>query len=101
MPDQIKNGFKESRIAKGLNASDIATLYKINISVVRGWESGVILPPREILCKLAKHLDVSTDMLLLSEKRKPLIIDDLNSKDKESVRRLYKEIKWGVTLLWI
>lgn len=93
MNDQIRNGFKEARIAKGLSELDIASKFKVSVTVVRGWESGVMLPTVDILCKLAVYLDVSTDMLLLSEKRKPLIIDDLDEKDKESVRRLYKEIK--------
>lgn len=93
MNDQIRNGFKEARIAKGLSELDIASKFKVSVTVVRGWESGVMLPTVDTLCKLAVYLDVSTDMLLLSEKRKPLIIDDLDEKDKESVRRLYKEIK--------
>lgn len=93
MYDQIRNGFKEARITKGLSELDIASKFKVNVNVVRGWESGIILPTVDILCELAVYLDVSTDMLLLSEKRKPLIIGDLDEKSKESVRRLYREIK--------
>lgn len=93
MNDQIRNGFREARIAKGLSEMDIATKFKVNVTVVKGWESGVILPQIDILCRLSSFLDVRTDMLLLSEKREPLIIEDLSDKHKESVRRLYREIK--------
>lgn len=93
MNDQIRNGFKEARIAKGLSELEIAVKFKINVSVVRGWESGAILPSLDLLCKLSDFLNVSTDMLLLSEKRAPLIIGDLRDEEKESVRRLYREIR--------
>lgn len=93
MNDQIRNGFKEARISKGLSEIDIATKFKVSETVVKGWESGIILPQVDILCKIALFLEVSTDMLLLSEKRAPLIINDLTEKQKESVRRLYREIK--------
>lgn len=93
MDEQIRNGFKEARMIKKLSELDIANKFKLDVIIVKGWESGAILPSIEVLRKLAVFLDTSTDMLLLSEKREPLVIDDLSDGDKESVRRLYKEIR--------
>lgn len=93
MNNQIRNGIHEARLLKKMSDSELASILEVDVAIIKGWESGAILPSLEIIRKLVKILSVSTDMLLLSEKREPLIIDNLNKSEKTSIRRLYNDIK--------
>lgn len=93
MNEQVRNGIREARLSNKLSDTELASILEVDVAIIKGWESGAILPPLEIIRKLTKLLSVTTDMLLLSEKREPLIIGNLDKKEKVSIRRLYNDIK--------
>lgn len=55
---------KDLRIAHGLKQSDLAEQLTVDQRTISNWECGINEPSFEVLTKLAKFFDVTTDYLL-------------------------------------
>lgn len=55
---------KELRLERQLTQSELAGLLIINQRTISSWETGIREPDFEMLVKLAKLFDVTTDYLL-------------------------------------
>ena len=58
------NTFKQLRQEKGLTQAQLAEILSLDQTTVSKWELGKALPDSQMLIRLAKFFDVSTDFLL-------------------------------------
>lgn len=93
MNNRIINGIEKARINKGFTILELASLLKVEMSVLKAWESGAAFPPLKTLVEMKRILEVSSDMLLLSEVRNPLNISKLKEEQRKIVIDLYNKIK--------
>ena len=90
------NKFKQLRNEKNLTQVEIAKIFNIDQTTVSKWENGKAFPDTEILIKLAKFYDVSTDYLLsLSDFYYP---DNFKGVEKDLIERPPYEITDKQTL---
>lgn len=88
-----RNCIDTAKKAKGLTTKELARKLDIEYSVMKGIELGVKFPSLDILKKLCKILEISSDALLFNESREPLELDGLSPKQIETVRYLYRQLK--------
>ena len=55
---------KELRLERQLTQSELADLLIVNQRTISSWETGIREPDYEMLVKIAKFFDVTTDYLL-------------------------------------
>lgn len=90
------NKFKQLRNEKNLTQVEIAKIFNIDQTTVSKWENGKAFPDTEILIKLAKFYDVSTDYLLsLSDFYYP---DNFKGVEKDLIERPPYEVTDKQTL---
>lgn len=93
MDRKIKIGIKKAREKLGISQIELASKLKIDLSVLKGWEAGAAFPSLEIIKNLTNILNVSSEMLIFSEERKPLNIAELDEESKTIVINFYKKVR--------
>lgn len=73
---------KEIRISKGLNQREFSILIGITESSISQYERGGRSPCAEILVKISKKLNITTDYLLGLEKKEIDIFENIKEYDK-------------------
>jgi len=61
---ELKEKLKDLRKAKGVIGSVVAKELNVTTSAYSNYEQGIRLPTYDVLIKIAKYFDVSTDYLL-------------------------------------
>ena len=88
-----KSGLKIAREKANLDSLELASLLKIEKSVLDGWEAGGGTITLDNLLKLMSILNTSAEMILFNESRSGLNVEQL-----DIVLKLYlmmKNNKWG------
>lgn len=88
-----KNYLSQLLKEKNITTSELAKMLHIELSVMKGIESGMIRPTLEILIKMCKILNTSADALILNETREPLSLEGLTSEQIDTVRCVYASMK--------
>lgn len=90
---------RELRIERQENQGDVAALLRVSVQSYSAYE-GAREPKYDMLCKLAKHYDVTTDYLLgMSDVRKPTpespfpIVDRMTARYSDQLTALASEAK--------
>jgi transcriptional regulator with XRE-family HTH domain len=81
------------RQEKGLSQSELGSLVGISKAVISKYENAISYPSYDILIRMAKTFNVSTDYLLGVEKKKTIDIDGLNSKQIDSLITVANEYR--------
>ncbi len=93
MFENNKNGLQIARERKELTLSELASKLEVEISTIKSWELGAEFPHPNLMRKLCKVLNVSSDQILFNESRQPLNISRLTDKQKMIIIELNKKIK--------
>ncbi len=84
---------RELRKEKGLTQKQLASLIRVQGSIVSFYELGDRIPSPEVLIKLAGVFNVTTDYLLGIEKKESVDISGLTESDKSLVRMLVDSLR--------
>lgn len=87
-------GIAEARRNKNISMDELAKKLSIEVTVMKGIESGVIFPTLDNLIKMCSILEASPDKLIFNDDREPLNLGGLTSSQIETVRYLYKKLKY-------
>lgn len=88
-----ENGLRKSMKEIGMNEYELSSLLKIDISLIKIWKTGAGIIPLQTLKDITKILHTSSEMILFSESRNPLIVSNLSEKQRQIVFMLYKHLK--------
>lgn len=84
-----KSGLKIAREKAKLDSLELASLLKIEKSVLDGWEAGGGTITLDNLLKLMSILNTSAEMILFNESRSGLNVESLNTEQLDIVLKLY------------
>lgn len=87
-------GITEARRNKNISMDELAKKLSIEVTVMKGIESGMIFPTLDNLIKMCSILEASPDKLIYNDDREPLSLEGLTSSQIETVRYLYKKLKY-------
>lgn len=87
-----KSGLKIAREKAKLDSLELASLLKIEKSVLDGWEAGGTITLDNLL-KLMSILNTSAEMILFNESRSGLNVESLNTEQLDIVLKLYLMMK--------
>ena len=87
-------GITEARRNKNISMDELAKKLSIEVTVMKGIESGVIFPTLDNLIKMCSILEASPDKLIYNDDREALSLEGLTSSQIETVRYLYKKLKY-------
>lgn len=76
---------KELRKKANLKQSDVASRLNVHEGTISAYENNTRTPSVEILIELAIIYRTSTDYILGLDKRKPIYVDDLDTKYQEYI----------------
>lgn len=89
----IDKRIKDLRTQHGISQTSLARQLGVSKSVVSSYETGVHLPPYDVLVKLSQIFSVSTDYLLGVNTGKTVNVDGLTNIQIEAVTRIVSELK--------
>ena len=84
----LGNKLKTLRIQRQMTLKDVACRVGVSKSIVSAYENGSRRPSYEMLIKLARLFDVTTDYLLGLEQQKQLDLSGLTIAQQESLYNL-------------
>ncbi len=84
----LGNKLKTLRIQRQMTLKDVACRVGVSKSIVSAYENGSRRPSYEMLIKLARLFDVTTDYLLGLEQKKQLDLSGLTIAQQESLYNL-------------
>lgn len=84
----ISERLKNAREIRGIEQKEVASILKVSVSTVSGWETGYRVPPLRKFIKLAELYETSLDYLVGFEKN--------NSINKKDLQKLLFELKQQV-----
>ena len=88
----LNENIKKLRLAHGINQVELARELHVSKQCVSNWENDNIQPSVDMLIKLARYFDVSTDYLLGLETRECLYVDGLTATEISHVKLLIKDL---------
>jgi HTH-type transcriptional regulator, cell division transcriptional repressor len=87
----ISDRIKETRIARGLNASELARLVGVTPAAVSNWENNAITPRRTALEILARVLGVTVEYLLTGRSERELV--ETHARQGDSVATIIQDAR--------
>lgn len=89
----LNQRIRELRLAKNISQVKLAELLGVTKQSVSNWENDNIQPSIEILIKLAKIFDVSTDYLLALEDSRSIDVSDLSPEEIAHIQLIIEDIR--------
>ena len=89
----LSNKLKTLRIQRQMTLKDVACRVGVSKSIVSAYENGSRRPSYEMLIKLARLFDVTTDYLLGLEQKKQLDLSGLTIAQQESLYNLVSAMR--------
>lgn len=88
-------GAKIKQLRSQRNISQIALAQQLGVSksVISSYENSVHLPPYDVLIKMARIFDVSTDYLLGASGNRTINVDGLTDTQIEAITMIISELK--------
>ena len=89
----LNENIKKLRLARGINQVELANALNVSKQCVSNWENDYILPSIEMLMKLAKFFNVTTDYLLGLSTEETISVDGLTETQIAHLRLLAEDLK--------
>ena len=89
----LNENIKKLRLARGINQVELASALNVSKQCVSNWENDYILPSIEMLIKLAKFFNVTTDYLLGLSAEETLSVNGLTETQIAHLRLLVEDLK--------
>ena len=90
---EVDAKIKQLRVQRGLSQTALAKQLGVSKSVVSSYETGVHLPPYDMLIQLAQLFSVSTDYLLGLSGNHAINVDGLTDTQIKAVSTIVDELK--------
>lgn len=92
MKNEIKIRVQELRKARNITQVQLAKILCVSKQSVSNWENNNILPSIEMLVRIAKYFQVSTDYLLCLDDRKYVETTNLDEKQIAHFQQLMDDV---------
>ncbi len=89
----LNENIKKLRLARGISQVELAVKLHVSKQCVSNWENDNIQPSVEMLIKLARFFEVSTDYLLGMDMRESLYIDGLTEREIAHLKLIIDDLK--------
>ena len=89
----LNDNIKKYRLANGLNQVEFAKIMGVTKQCVSNWENDNVLPSIEMLVKIAKYFNVTTDSLLGITSSSTLNTDGLTNEQIAHISLLINDLK--------
>lgn len=89
----LSKKIKTLRIAKGINQVEMANSLGVSKQCISNWENDNILPSIEMLVKLSKYYNVSTDYLLGLDTKRNLSVEGLTESQIAHISLIIEDLK--------
>lgn len=88
----LNDRIKELRKAFGVSQVELAKALNISKQCVSNWENDNVLPSIDMLVKLAKYFNVTTDYLLCLEEKDMVDLSGLSEGERAHIKLLIKDL---------
>ena len=88
----LNDRIKELRKAFGISQVELAKALNVSKQCVSNWENDNVLPSIEMLVKLAKYFNVTTDYLLCLEEKDMVDLSGLSEGERAHIKLLIKDL---------
>lgn len=88
----LNEKIKELRKVFGISQVELAKELGVSKQCVSNWENGNVLPSIDMLIKIAKYFNVSTDYLLCLDNEDSLDLAGLSEKERAHIKLLVKDL---------
>ncbi len=89
----LNENIKKLRLARGVSQVELGAALNVTKQCVSNWENDNIQPSVEMLVKLAKYFEVSTDQLLGLSGRACLFVDGLSDAEIAHLKLLIGDLR--------
>lgn len=89
----LNENIKKLRLLRSLSQVELAQALHVSKQCISNWENDNIQPSIEMLIKVAKYFNVSTDFLLDLDNQKNISIEGLTDKQVEHIKLLIEDFK--------
>ena len=89
----LNENIKKLRLARGINQVELANALNVSKQCVSNWENDNIQPSVEMLVKIARYFNVSTDYLLDMDARESIFVEGLTDRDIAHLRLIVEDLK--------
>ena len=89
----LYENIRKLRKLRHLSQVELAECMHVSKQCVSNWENDNILPSVEMLMRIAKFFDVSTDALLGLENSKTVSVDGLSDVQIDHIKLLIEDLK--------
>lgn len=88
----LNDRIKELRKAFGVSQVELAKALNVSKQCVSNWENDNVLPSIDMLVKLAKYFNVTTDYLLCLEEKDMVDLSGLSEGERAHIKLLIKDL---------
>lgn len=88
----LNENIKRLRQSFQISQVELAKQLGVSKQCVSNWENDNVLPSIDMLVKLARYFDVSTDSLLDLDSAKTISVDGLNDKEISHIKCLVQDL---------
>ena len=89
----LSERLKEVREAQKLSQTEVAEKLGVSKQSIANWENGNIMPSIDMLIKISKYFNVSSDYLLGLNDRKFINVTDLTLEELAHIQAIINDIK--------
>lgn len=89
----LNENIKKLRLLRSISQVDLAHALHVSKQCISNWENDNIQPSIDMLVKLAKYFDVSTDYLLDLENNNSISVDGLTELEIEHVKLIVRDLR--------
>ena len=89
----LHENIKKQRLARGINQVELANALNVSKQCVSNWENDNIQPSVEMLVKIARYFNVSTDYLLDMDARESIFVEGLTDREIAHLRLIVEDLK--------
>lgn len=88
----LNDRIKELRKVFGVSQVELAKALNVSKQCVSNWENDNVLPSIDMLVKLAKYFNVTTDYLLCLEEKDMVDLSGLSEGERAHIKLLIKDL---------
>lgn len=89
----LSENIKKLRLLRSMSQVELARGLLVSKQCISNWENGNIMPSIEMLIKIAKFFDVSTDCLLDMPDRNLISADGLTDAQREHIKVVIDDLR--------
>lgn len=89
----LNENIKKLRLLRSISQVELARALNVSKQCISNWENDNIQPSIEMLIKIAKYFDVSTDYLLDLENQNSISVEGLTEFEIEHIKLLVSDLR--------